>query len=294
MSKTTMGENVDDQAVDAVYELVVGVDVRRSGAYDDPGKTRMRRQLYAVLDRAFARAGVPARVVHREDRGDGVLATIASTVPPARIIGVWVTEVHEQLRQENRDLRTPLGLRIGLHVGPVTHDSQGVSGHAVDLACRLTDADTARRLLERDRADLVVVVSDSLYREVVRHGGRFVDPEHYAPARLRLKDGEVPAWIRLPGRPRPAPVPDHDEPPADGPTTGEPANGGTSDARGTDGGAPGDAPPHRADANAGATDTGLTGLTGSVNVGGDFSVHRDNTYRAPVHIGRTTGGDRRG
>ncbi|MGW6912662.1 hypothetical protein ACWGB8_02385 [Kitasatospora sp. NPDC054939] len=295
MSKTTMGVNVDDQVVDAVYELVVGVDVRRSGSYDDPGKTRMRRQLYTVLDRAFDRAGVPAGVVHREDRGDGILATIAPTVPPARIIGVWVTEVHEQLRQVNRDLRTPLGLRIGLHVGPVTHDAEGVSGHAVDLACRLTDADAARRLLERDRADLVVVVSDSLYREVVRHGGRFVDPEHYAPARLRLKDGEAPAWIRLPGRPRPAPLRDHEEPPADGPATGEPATGGTADGRRSGGGTPGEAPvetaPQQADRTAGPTGTDLPGGT---TVGGDFSVHRDNTYQAPVHIGRTTGGGRRG
>lgn len=201
MPKTSVGVNVHDQAVDAVYELVISVDVRKSGAYNDAGKTRMRRQLYAVLDRAFAEAGVPARAVHREDRGDGILAAVGPTVPPARILGVWVTEVHEQLRRENPDLRMPLGLRVGLHVGPVTHDAQGISGHAVDLACRLTDSAAARLLLERDRADLVVVVSDSLYREVVRHGGRFVDPGDYAPADLRTKDGATPAWVRLPGGP---------------------------------------------------------------------------------------------
>ncbi|MEU1423005.1 hypothetical protein [Kitasatospora sp. NPDC005751] len=301
MAEPTMGVDVDDQAVDAVYELVVGVDVRRSGSYDDQGKTRMRRQLYAVLDRAFARAGVPARLVHREDRGDGILAAIASTVPPARIIGVWVAEVHEQLRQDNRDLRMPLGLRIGLHVGPVTHDAQGISGHAVDLACRLTDSDAARRLLERDRADLVVVVSDSLYREVVCHGGRFVDPEHYAPARLRLKDGGVHAWLRLPGRPRPVPVPEGggtsaEGPPADEPTTGEPARGGTADGGTT--GAPDHAAgsaPHRTEPRPGpAADPVATGLPHGTTVAGDLSVHHDNTYQAPVHIGRTTEGDRRG
>ncbi|MFB6889316.1 hypothetical protein ACFCX4_08385 [Kitasatospora sp. NPDC056327] len=294
MSKTTMGVNVDGHAVDAVYELVVGVDVRRSGAYDDPGKTRMRRQLYAVLDRAFDRAGVPLRGVHREDRGDGVLATVAPTVPPSRILGVWVTEVHEQLRQSNIGLTMPLGLRIGLHVGPVTHDAQGVSGHAVDLACRLTDADAARRLLERDRADLVVVVSDSLYREVVRHGGRFVDPEHYAPARLRLKDDEVPAWLRLPGRPRPAPVSDHGEPPSDGPATGEPAGGGTSGGRDTGGGADGGAAGTGGTGRAADPADGDTGPAAGINVAGDFSVHHDNTYTAPVRIGRTIGGGHRG
>ncbi|MGW1175056.1 hypothetical protein ACWD4P_15190 [Kitasatospora sp. NPDC002543] len=276
MSKTTAGVTMLDQAVDAVYQLVVSVDVRRSGAYDDSGKTRMRGQLYAVLDRAFAEAGVPAPAVHREDRGDGILAALGPDIPPARILGVWANEVQEQLRRLNAGLRMPLGLRVGLHVGPVTRDAQGISGHAVDLACRLADADTARRVLDRDGADLVVIVSDSLYREVVCHGGRFVDPEDYGPALLRLKDGTTPAWVRLPGRPRPAPLPEDGGPaesdpggPSDGPSdgpSGEPP-------RGPSGGpprpAPGGAPSERP---------------------GDTSFHTRNTYNGPVHIGRTVNG----
>ncbi|MFI6845153.1 hypothetical protein OG535_05990 [Kitasatospora sp. NBC_00085] len=286
MPKTSVGVNVHDQAVDAVYELVISVDVRKSGAYNDAGKTRMRRQLYAVLDRAFAEAGVPARAVHREDRGDGILAAVGPTVPPARILGVWVTEVHEQLRRENPDLRMPLGLRVGLHVGPVTHDAQGISGHAVDLACRLTDSAAARLLLERDRADLVVVVSDSLYREVVRHGGRFVDPGDYAPADLRTKDGATPAWVRLPGRPRPAQVPDGGE-----------QDGGEQDGRGQD------APDRREPAEYTLAaplvpevrePQDVQAIPEQTIVHGDVSVHRDNTYQGPVHIGRTTGGAHRG
>ncbi|MGV9263420.1 hypothetical protein ACWDRR_02005 [Kitasatospora sp. NPDC003701] len=289
---------MQDQAVDAVYELVVSVDVRKSGAYNDAGKTRMRRQLYAVLDRAFAEAGVPARAVHREDRGDGILAAVDPTVPPARILGVWVTEVHEQLRRENPDLRMPLGLRVGLHVGPVTHDAQGISGHAVDLACRLTDSAAARLLLERDRADLVVVVSDSLYREVVHHGGRFVDPGDYAPARLRTKDGATPAWFRLPGRPRPAQVPD-----------GAEQDGTEQDGTAQDGTAP-PASDHRREpaeytlaAPAGPAPADLPQVPDVQDgpdaqdrtvVHGDMSVHRDNTYQGPVHIGRTTGEAHRG
>ncbi|RGD62153.1 hypothetical protein DR950_34315 [Kitasatospora xanthocidica] len=279
MSKTTAGVTVLDHAVDAVYKLVVSVDVRRSGAYDDASKTRMRRRLYAVIDQAFTEAAVPVGAVHREDRGDGILAALGPGIAPARILGVWVTEVHEQLRQLNAELATRLGLRIALHVGPVMHDAQGISGHAVDLACRLADAEAARRLLDRDRADLVVVVSDSLYREVVCHGGRFVDPEDYAPARLRLKDGATPAWVRLPGRPRPAPLPDDggpEEPGSDGPPDNRPA--------GPPGPAPGAAP-------GGADDTlAAPHAPGGVYVGGDASNNEGNVYHGPVHIGRTVRG----
>ncbi|WP_035852096.1 nucleotidyl cyclase domain-containing protein [Kitasatospora azatica] len=238
-----------DEAVDAVYELVISVDVRRSSDYDDRGKTRMREQLYGILGQAFAAAGVPDSSVHREDRGDGVLAAIAGSVPPARLLGVWLTEVHENLRRENPALLAPLGLRIGLHIGPVTHDAVGISGAAVDLACRLADAQQARELLDQEQADLVVVASDRLYHEVITQGGRFIEPEHYAPAQVRVKETETAAWFLLPGRPRPS-------------------------------GVPGAQPGARA-----AAQPGLTAQPG-MTVHGDMSVHHDNTYRGPVHIGR--------
>ncbi|MFE0459855.1 hypothetical protein ACFW1A_11450 [Kitasatospora sp. NPDC058965] len=252
------------EAADAVYELVISVDVRRSSGYDDKGKARMREQLYAVLGRAFQDAGVPGAALHREDRGDGVLAVVRGTVAPVRLVGLWLTEVHEGLRLANAPLREPLGLRIGMHVGPVTHDPAGVSGAAVDLACRLADAQPARELLDRERADLVVVASDRLFHEVISHGGRFVDPDRYARGLVRVKETETVAWFLLPGRPRPEPAGPAAAPPPD-PDAGPDAGPGAG-----------------ADA---AADPGP-----GIRVGGDFSVHENNTYRGPVHIGRR--GDR--
>ncbi|MEV4973357.1 hypothetical protein [Streptomyces scopuliridis] len=250
---------------EARYELVISVDARRSGEYDDVDKPRMRARIYRVLEAAFTHAKVARDAVHMEDRGDGVLLAVAGRIAVTRLLGLWLVEVHENLRDENRALRVPLGLRVGMHVGPVRHDDRGISGRAVDLACRLADSPVARRLLDAARADLVLVVSDGLYEDVVSSGGKFIEPAHYALARLKLKEGDVNAWFHLPGRPAPM------IPAGDPPTAADVAP--VSDP------APAAGPPS-------VPDPRTPGAHYTVH--GDMSQHSDNVYQQPVHIGRIT------
>lgn len=267
---------------EARYELVISVDARRSGEYDDVDKPRMRARIYRVLEAAFTHAKVARDAVHMEDRGDGVLLSVAGRIAVTRLLGLWMVEVHESLRDENRALRVPLGLRVGMHVGPVRHDGRGISGRAVDLACRLADSPVARQLLDAERADLVLVVSESLYEDVVSSGGKFIEPARYSSARLELKEGVVTAWFHLPGRAAPA-VPLGDPPPAGTETSGR--GEAATEAAGPD--VPGDGTDEDTDQD----EDDRTGAPGArYTVHGDMSQHRDNVYQQPVHIGRTTGG----
>lgn len=258
-------------AGEARYELVISVDARGSGQYSDAEKPLMRRHVYEVLETAFAQAGVGRNAVHLEDRGDGVLISVPGRIAVARLLGLWMTELHEKLRLDNRRERRPLGLRVAMHVGPVRHDSEGICGDAVNLACGLADSSVARHLLEREQADLVLAVSDSLYREVVAPGGKFIDPDRFAPARITLKGGEVTAWFQLPGRP--APALGKQSAPDMSPATpsGSPAADGQDH---EDGDGDGDG---RAEYRAGR----------------DMNVFRDTTFERSVHIGHTIGTDRR-
>lgn len=272
---------------DARYELVISVDARRSGEYDDVEKAQMRDRIYRVLDTAFTHTRVARDRIHMEDRGDGVLISIPGEVPVTRLLGLWMVEVHEKLREENRALRVPLGLRVSMHVGPVRHDVRGIVGRAVDLACRLADSSVARRLLDDERADLVLVVSQSLYEEVVSSGGKFIEPARYSTARLKLKEGEVTAWFHLPGRGAPAIPADGPEPAGpSAPGTGETGETGETGTDNTRNGSP-DAEPTESDDDQGTADARYV-------VQGDMSQHSHNTYQQPVHIGRTVGDTGRG
>ncbi|QOV36112.1 hypothetical protein IM697_39885 [Streptomyces ferrugineus] len=269
------------ELAEAHYELVISVDARRSGEYDDVDKPRMRARIYRVLETAFTQARVPRDAVHLEDRGDGVLASVAGRVAVTRLLGLWMVEVHEKLRDENRDLAVPLGLRIGMHVGPVRHDGRGISGRAVDLACRLADSTVARRLLDAENADLVLVTSQGLYEDVVTAGGKFIEPAHYAPARLELKEGEVTAWFQLPGRPAPE-IP--------GTTPAPPSAGGSLPADDAFDAFDDEADDGDAFEVVGDRMSGHRPAGGGVhyNVVGDLSHHHHNEYQGDVHIGRNT------
>ncbi|MFJ6810726.1 hypothetical protein ACIQRK_32810 [Streptomyces anulatus] len=298
-------------AGEARYELVISVDARRSGQYSDAEKPRMRERIYRVLETAFAQAGVGRDAVHMEDRGDGVLVSVPGRIAVTRLLGLWMVEVHENLREENRSLLVPLGLRVAMHVGPVRHDSRGISGRAVDLTCRLADSAVARQLLDRERADLVLAVSDSLYLDVVSAGGKFIEPARFSPARLALKEGEVSAWFHLPGRPAPGigPIaPEEPSTPASGPgaaPVGGPeaalaamdaalaaraaaVAGRRVDDSDGDGGGYGDG-------DVGGDEDGEDYEDGAdrYQAQGDLSVHRNNVYQQPVHIGRVTGDSHR-
>jgi hypothetical protein len=192
--------------VGAVYKCLLSVDARASGGYLDGAKKRMRAQIYTLARGAFAAAGVGQAMVHMEDRGDGFIAAVDARVPPVQLVGRWLAEVHDRQRRENEHLARRLGLRVAIHVGPVEHDDEGLSGAAMDFVCRLADSQTARDVLERSGRDLVCVVSDSLYHDVVRHGGHFVEPSAYLAGRVELKEGPATAWFHVPGEPRP-PVP---------------------------------------------------------------------------------------
>lgn len=292
---------------EARYELVISVDARRSGEYDDVDKPRMRARIYQVLEAAFTQAKVVRDAVHMEDRGDGVLLSVAGRIPVTRLLGLWLVEVRENLRFENRNLRVPLGLRVGMHVGPVRHDARGISGRAVDLACRLADSSVARRLLDTERADLVLVVSGSLYEDVVRGGGKFIEPARYSSALLKLKDGEVTAWCHLPGRPAPQ-IPDGADPGVGGPPSAAAATPGTGDDDAADAAVDADSAPEAdpgsgadadgnsstADGNSDTADNNSDTAGARYTVHGDMSQHQDNVYLQPVHIGRTIGRDGRG
>lgn len=288
----------------AVYKTLMSVDARGSGSYLDGAKRRMRAQLYDLAHASFAASGVARSMLHLEDRGDGFIAAVDARIPPMQIIGTWLAEMHQRQRLRNEDLARRLGLRVGLHVGPVEHDDEGLSGQAMDLVCRLADSSVARSLLEHSGRDLVCVVSDSLHHEVVRHGGRFVEPSSYRPARITLKEGKVTAWFHVPGEPRPTLPGDEGFGmlPADVPT-GE-HGGGTSAGAEAEGRRPrtgtGDTAPTAA-GRPSADGNGRAGGDRDRPAGGDGGAHWDIQVqggtsvvqdRAVFHGPVTFGGDR--
>ncbi|MET9161402.1 hypothetical protein ABZX56_27075 [Streptomyces parvulus] len=191
----------------AQYGFIISLDTQGSGATLDPDRPGMRERIYRVAEDAFLKAGIGDARLAQEDRGDGILAVVEPRRPEA-LVGEWAEYLHQNLRQVNRELGRPLRLRAGLGVGPFTPDGNGFSGAAVDLACRIGNCEEAKAVLAGAAdAPLLVAVTDGLYQDVVRHGGRWIEPEHYRRYPVRLKEGERQAWFTVPGRGGPPPEP---------------------------------------------------------------------------------------
>ncbi|MFC8172035.1 hypothetical protein [Streptomyces sp. NPDC057325] len=200
-----------------IHRFVVFGDICGSGSLDTAGKEWHRAAMYAAFDEAYGSVGVEPGTFHQEDRGDGILAALRPDVPPSLMVGRWIDTLYESLRARNAGRDRRLRLRIGMNAGIVVQDRHGLVGRAVDLAARLCDSAPARRIMaEAPDVDLLVVVSDWLYGNVVADGGRYVEPTHYLPARVSSKETDETAWFHVPRR---------TAPPLPGPDGGPPSGG---------------------------------------------------------------------
>lgn len=200
---------------EADYGFIISLDAQGSGTLPDPERPGLRARIYEVAELAFQQAGIAEARLFQEDRGDGILAVVEPR-RTERVAGEWVEYLHQNLRRANTALKRPLRLRAGLNVGPVTPDGHGFSGSAVDLACRIGNCDEAKRVLAAaDGSPLLVAVTDRLYQDVIRHGGRWIEPERYRQYDVELKEGPQRPWFTVPGRQAP-PLPGQGDAPAPG------------------------------------------------------------------------------
>ncbi|WP_405881829.1 hypothetical protein OG762_26395 [Streptomyces sp. NBC_01136] len=198
-------------AGETTHRWIVVLDIENFSPRPDPVQRRVRAAMYEVLDGAMERAGLMAADTVVEDRGDGVLMLISSSVSPLLIAGPLVRELDEELAQKANMLNEAhaLRFRVALHQGLVTRDPRGWSGDAVNTACRLVDAQPLRDVLTAaPSARMVFAVSDQTYQGVIRHGHRGIDPAAYLPYGFTTKHGEaISSWITVPGYPAPPGLP---------------------------------------------------------------------------------------
>ncbi|MEU8759988.1 hypothetical protein [Streptomyces sp. NPDC048659] len=188
----------------AIHRLVVFGDVVGSGRLGMDEKRLTRAAMYEAFGEAYASVGIEPGTVHQEDRGDGILAALRPDVPPTLMVGRWIDTLYESLREHNKGRRAPLRMRVGMNAGLVLDDGRGLVGRAVDLACRLCDSARAKQIMtDAPDVDLLIVVSDWLYRNVVVEGGRYVEPAHYRRAPVVAKETDEDAWFHVPRRPSP-------------------------------------------------------------------------------------------
>ncbi|HEX6452656.1 MAG TPA: FxSxx-COOH system tetratricopeptide repeat protein [Trebonia sp.] len=198
----------------AVHRAILCVDVERFGdrSRTHPHQIAVRNGLYAALQTAFTRSGVPWEDCYREDCGDGVLILVPPDVPKNVLAAGVLHELAAALAEHNQanDRRAWIRLRLAVHAGEIHRDDHGVVGTAINVAFRLLEAPPLRRALTDSSGTLAVIASQWFFDEVIRHDP-VSDPAAYRRVQISVKETRDTAWICLPDDPYP---PERDTVPA--------------------------------------------------------------------------------
>lgn len=169
-----------------VYRLVVAVDVEGYSKLDALDQSLVQSRLSDVLDLAAHNAGLDRAHWYRQVRGDGELAVLPTDADAARVVAHFT----EQLAAALSDLRTagtPLRMRVAMHCGPLTAGAFGLVGDAPIVTCRLLDAEVVRDELAGADADLVLVISERLFVDVVLTRFHDLDASRFRPTAFEVK-----------------------------------------------------------------------------------------------------------
>lgn len=192
----------------AHHRTIVALDIEQSTCRTDAVKAELRDTLYELFEAALRSAGIGSR--HRDrftDRGDGLLALIhpVKQAPKATLLGQVIpafgrllTDHNDRLPQAGRPERQ-LRVRAVIHAGEVHYDTHGCFGESLDIAFRLLDDVHVKEGLKAAAGPLILVVSEDIYRSVVRHGYDGVDQHAFRPlVGVQVAGNCYVGWINVP------------------------------------------------------------------------------------------------
>jgi class 3 adenylate cyclase len=192
------------------HRVILAVDIEQSTSRPDLVKAELRRTLYELFDQALRSAGIRRRHHDRfTDRGDGLLALIHPVDQAAKpvLLNQVVPALTQLLADHNASLPSAglaghqLRVRIVMHAGEVHYDSNGCFGEALDIAFRLLDAPGVKKTLRATADPLTLVISQDIYRTIVRHGYDGIDPQAFRPLiRVHVAGHRYPGWVHTPGK----------------------------------------------------------------------------------------------
>jgi class 3 adenylate cyclase len=189
------------------YRTIIALDIEQSTKRTDPVKAELRNKIYELFDEALSSAGI--RAPHRDpfiDRGDGLLALIhpVEQAPKAILLNQAIPALNQLLADLNASLphitrpQRQLRVRVVMHAGEVHYDANGCFGEALDIAFRLLDAAPVKKALQMTSEPLILVVSEEIYRSVVRHGHGGIDRStFYKAVRVQIAGYRYPGWINI-------------------------------------------------------------------------------------------------
>jgi tetratricopeptide (TPR) repeat protein len=191
----------------------VTVDIEKWSKRLVPEQLKAQQVLIEVLEEACEHARLDRRLWARQSTGDGEVAVLPTGIDEATAIADLIREMATALKQANRFLNDTSRIRLRMAIGSgLTFQSEGgFAGQVVIECCRLLDSAPVRdALTDYPMADLALIVSEDLYREVIVHDFRDLRSSDFwqVKAEIEGKGFSKDAWVYVSDRtggPQPPP-----------------------------------------------------------------------------------------
>jgi hypothetical protein len=153
-----------------VRRMCVACDLEHYSRRPDNGQIEAQRAMARLLGEAGERGALERAQWLTQPQGDGELALLPPGVDEARVITALWRELREGLHRYNRHASTAarLRMRIAVHEGQTYIADNGFAGDAINTVCRLRDCAEAKDALSATDGDLVLIVSDRIFYDVIR------------------------------------------------------------------------------------------------------------------------------
>lgn len=153
-----------------VRRMCVAVDLEHYSRRTDAGQIEAQRAMARMVREAGERGALERAQWHTQEQGDGELALLPPGIDEAHVITALWRELREGLHRYNRHANAVarLRMRIAAHEGQTYIADNGFAGDAINTVCRLRDCAQAKDALSTAEGDLVLIVSDRIFYDVIR------------------------------------------------------------------------------------------------------------------------------
>lgn len=200
-----------------VRRMCVACDLEHYSRRPDNGQIEAQRAMARLLREAGERGALERAQWLTQPQGDGELALLPPGVDEAHVItGLW-RELREGLHRYNRHAspQARLRIRIAVHEGQTYIADNGFAGDAINTVCRLRDCTEIKDALTASHGDLVLIVSDRIFYDVIRgYDARDLPAHAFTEANVIMPDKDFRARAFIFSEPAP-PAPPKDATPSE-------------------------------------------------------------------------------
>jgi hypothetical protein len=175
---------------DLAFRFLVAIDVEGFSKLHTAQQATVQSHLERSMAHAAVKAGLDRERWYRQPRGDGELAVLPAGVNGLSLVADYPRKLASAVAAFNQAGRggPRMRLRLAIHHGAVAPGWFGPVGGATVEISRLVDAETVRQhLRQHPEADVALIVSATVYKEVIQSRLRGLNPEHFRRMAMRAK-----------------------------------------------------------------------------------------------------------